>query len=312
LLVAAAGADGQATFPVSALVFYDENANGVLDPGEDVRLPGVAVVAGAVAARTDAAGVASLQLPAGELPIGIDVETLPAYYEAAPAATLSVPRQSQVLLPVSLPLDAGNRPNTYMAVGDSITVGDGSRSGQGYRAMLEGDLRARLGRAQLINEGVDGTQSRVGVELVDEALWRRRPAYLLIHYGTNDWNSIQCKGPVASPCFTVTSLRDIVRKAKSHGSLPVLATIIPVNAGRDARVPEERNGWVAAVNESIRAMAAEEGAAVADAWKAFMSSGVELPGLFADHVHPNDVGYRLLADAFYEAITRPRAADPMR
>jgi lysophospholipase L1-like esterase len=300
------------TSELSVLVFYDENGNGVLDPGENVRLPNVRVVVGASSALTNAAGVAALLVPAGEQQVSVAQASLPAYYESPLVATVSVPLQSQVLLPVSLPLDAANRPNTYMAVGDSITVGDGSRGGQGYRAMLEGDLRALLGGAQLINEGIDGTQSRVGLELVDEALWRRRPAYALIHYGTNDWNAIQCKGPATNPCFTVPSLRDMVRKVKSHGSLPILATIIPVNAGRDARVPPERNDWVASVNDLIRAMAAEEGVVVADAWKAFVSSGVELPALFADHVHPNDAGYRLLADAFYEAITRPRATDPPR
>src|SRR5258706_12359866 len=40
LLGLAANAAAQApTFPVSVLVFYDENGNGVLDVGEDVRLP---------------------------------------------------------------------------------------------------------------------------------------------------------------------------------------------------------------------------------------------------------------------------------
>ena len=33
------------TFPVSVVVFYDENRNGILDPSEGVRLPNVAVAA---------------------------------------------------------------------------------------------------------------------------------------------------------------------------------------------------------------------------------------------------------------------------
>ncbi len=292
------------TFPVSVLVFYDENGNGVLDSGEDVRLPNVAITAAGSLARTSSGGTATLDLAAGDQRVAIAEWSLPGYYAAPVVATVSVPRQSQILLPVTLPLGASNRPNTYMAIGDSITVGDGSRNRQGYRAMLQGDLRNHLGRAEVINEGVDATQSRTGIELVEDALARRHPAYALIHYGTNDWNTVQCKG-ADTPCFTVASLRAIVRLVKAQGSLPVLATIIPTNAGRDPRVPQERNDWVEQVNVLIRAMALEEGCLLADAWKGFVSAG-DLPRLFADHVHPNDAGYRLMADAFFEAVTAPR------
>ncbi len=293
------------TFPVAVLVFYDENGNGVLDAGEDVRLPDVEVAASGSAARTSAQGTATLSLAAGEQRVAIAPASLPAYYAAAGATTLSVPQQSQVLLPVTLPLGLRNRPNSYMAIGDSITLGDGSRDRQGYRAMLQGDLREHFGRADVINEGAEGSMSRAGVERVEEGLARHHPAFTLIHYGTNDWNSAQCKGPTTQPCFTVESLRAMVRLAQSQGSLPVLATIIPTNVGRDARAPEERNDWVRDVNVLIRAMAAEEGCLVADAWQAFVSAS-DPSRLFSDHVHPNDAGYRLMADAFFEALTTPR------
>ena len=293
------------TFPVSVLVFYDENANGVLDAGEDVRLPNVDVAAVGVTTRTSATGVATLSLPGGEQRITVVQASLPAYYTSAAAAILTVPQQTQVLLPVTLPLGAGRRPNTYMAFGDSITLGDGSRDRTGYRGILEADLRAQFGRAEILTEGVEGTMSRTGVERLEEALPRDRPAFVLIHYGTNDWNAVDCKGPVTPPCFTVASLRAMVRQVKAQGSLPVLATIIPTNVGYDARVPEERNDWVRGVNVWIRAMAAEEGCIVADTWQAFVSAGVDAR-LFSDHVHPNDAGYRLMANAFFEALTKPR------
>jgi lysophospholipase L1-like esterase len=302
-------AAAQATFPVSVLVFYDENGNGVLDAGEDVRLPNVEVASSAAAARTSAEGVATLSLPAGAQRVAISPSSLPGFYESAAATTLDVPRQSQLLLSVRLPIGPRNRPNSYMAVGDSITLGDGSRGRQGYRAMLQSDLRAHFGRSDVIDEGVEGTMSRAGIERVEEGLARHHPAFTLIHYGTNDWNAAQCKGPSGPPCFTVESLRTMVRRVRDGGSLPVVSTIIPTNAGRDARVPEERNDWVRDVNVLIRAMAFEEGCLLADPWQAFVSAG-NLAPLFSDHVHPNDAGYRLMADAFFEALTKPKPALP--
>src|SRR5438309_5214458 len=46
------------TYSVSALVFYDENGNGVLDASEAVRLQQIDVVVGSVSAKSAAGGQA--------------------------------------------------------------------------------------------------------------------------------------------------------------------------------------------------------------------------------------------------------------
>jgi hypothetical protein len=46
----------------------------------------------------------------------------------------------------------------------------------------------------------------------------------------------------------------------------------------------------------------------ADANAEFKASTVGLVPLFSDEVHPNDAGYQLLAQAWFKAITRGRAA----
>jgi lysophospholipase L1-like esterase len=61
------------------------------------------------------------------------------------------------------------------------------------------------------------------------------------------------------------------------------------------------------MNELIKTMARQEGAALADSYGAFTKAG-NLPSLFADHVHPSDAGYQLIAGAFFLAIARPPAA----
>jgi lysophospholipase L1-like esterase len=292
------------TFPVSIVVFYDENRNGALDPSEAVRLPNVAVAAAGQSIRTAAGGTGTLQVPGGEQRVAIAPESLPAYYQAGQPATVSVPQQSQLLLPVTLPIASHILPNTYMAFGDSITVGEGSSSGDGYRELLAARLAAYLGRAQVLDEGISATRSLAGSQRIGDSLRRRDPAYTLIHYGTNDWNERDCRQNF--PCYTISSLRAMVREAKAQGSLPVLATIIPTNTDFNPFVPLERNEWLELMNALVREMANEEGAVVADMWQAFFRVR-EIGTLFSDHVHPNDAGYRIMADTFFDAITRARA-----
>jgi lysophospholipase L1-like esterase len=301
--IAASTAAPAQSHPVGVVVFYDENQNGVLDPSESVRLPNVIVAAAGQTARTQAGGVATLQVPAGSQLIAVAPESLPPFWQARQAVAL-VPQTSQVVIPATLPI-GNNRPNTYMGFGDSITVGEGSSDGDGYQGRLESRLRAYFGRASLIDEGVSATRSDRGAARIADSLRRQRPAYVLIHYGTNDWNAAVCRNEF--PCYTIDALREMVRATKQNGSLPFLATIIPTNTGYDPRVPLERNEWVELMDELIRQLASEEGAVLVDLERAFFRVP-EIGTLFSDHVHPNDAGYEIIANTFFDAITRSRAA----
>jgi lysophospholipase L1-like esterase len=204
-------------------------------------------------------------------------------------------------VPVVLPI-RGNRPNVYMAFGDSLTLGDGSRGRRGYRAELASRLRGYWGKAEVANEGVEGSKSDEGADRIGASLASVEPAYTLILYGTNDWNTFACR----SVCFTRDALRRMVRQAKAAGSVPVVGTIIPVNPAYVDRLAEARNGWIVATNALIRPMVQEEGAVLADLHAAFEEEAAgDLSALFTDHVHPNDRGYGALAREFFRAITAP-------
>ena len=135
-------------------------------------------------------------------------------------------------------------------------------------------------------------------------LAREKPAYTLILYGTNDWNELECK--VEFPCFTIDSLRSMIRQARDRNSLPVVGTIPPVNTAFADRSPPERQDWVKRMNDLVRPMVVQEGALLADVHAAMLKAG-DVTALFADHVHPNDRGYQIMAQEWFRAITTPAA-----
>lgn len=295
---------------VTALVFYDEDGNGRIDAVEGTRLPDVVVEAGGRSGRSERGSgrVTITGVPAGTQSLAIRASSLPAYYRAGAAASVTLPADAgrEILLPVTLPIGA-NRANVYMAFGDSITDGDGSSNGDGYRGKLEQLLVAQLNRANVLKNGVGGTTSSEGALRLSRNLRDFTPAYTLILYGTNDWNSSACNSDI-STCFTAASIQAMIATVKSVGGLPIVSTIIPANTGFDFRAPPDRNIRIEQQNSQIRMMAQAQGVPVAESYDAFVrAAGGNLRSLFVDHVHPNDRGYDLIAQSFFEAITRAAA-----
>jgi len=287
---------------VSGYVFYDENANGVADGGEIVRLPSVGVTIGGQTGTSSSGGRFSLaSVPNGAQTAQARADTLPAYF-TSPALSVTVPPSGDVAVGARLALGGRARANVYMAFGDSITVGEGSSDGEGYVGWLRAQLRSFWGRADTIDEGISGTRSNSGAARIGATLARDRPAYALILYGTNDWNEPACQN--AFPCYTVDALRSMVQDTKSAGAFPILGTIPPVNPAYADRSPTERNDWVRRMNELIRQMAAQERVQVAEIHGDFLKQP-SLPPLYSDFLHPNDSGYTLMAQSFFRAITQP-------
>jgi lysophospholipase L1-like esterase len=318
LLAAGCGGGGGPTQPppptmppgetVTAVVFYDENGNGTLDPSEQGRVPGVEVSIGGRSARSEplTGRVTISGVPSGAQTLTVRPDSFPPYYSPGIGLpTVTVPLQAGLPTPaIGARLEIGdNRPNVYMAFGDSITLGLGDATGVGYPGRLEAKLRGHFGDGAVVNRGADGTLSGEGVERILRNLRPAQPAFTLIMYGTNDWNDVPCQD--TPPCEVVNNLRRIVDEVKSARSLPFLATLPPVNpviAGAG------RNDWTSATNDSIKALGREEGVFVVDVFEAFRRQGGEVSRFFTDHVHPNASGYDVIAEAFFQAIAFGRPA----
>lgn len=299
---------------MNAFVFYDENANGIADPGESVRLPGVTVVIGGSTGVTASGGrVTVSSVPSGAQAASLRPDNLPAYFTAGAQVAITVPQAAgtEIAVPATL-ATGGNRVRTYMAFGDSITAGDGSRDGSGYRSYLEANLASYWGGSHgVIDEGNSATKSNRGESLMGPALARRHPAYTLILYGTNDWNDCRGEGGEV-PCYTISALHSMILQARDAQSFPVIGTIPPVNPDYPDRSPTERNDWVKRMNVQLRAMAQQEKVPVADIYDAFAKKGDGLPDLFSDDKHPNETGYALMAQVWARAIVQPLGTSTSR
>jgi lysophospholipase L1-like esterase len=295
---------------VSGFVFYDENANGTLDPTETVRLPGVTVAVASAVGQSSSGGRFTLSnVPAGTQTAQARADTLPAYFTPGAPVPVSVPPAGDVAVPAVLALGSGLRANTYMAFGDSITAGDGSGDGTGYQGFLRANLTSYWGKANVIDDGLSGSKSSVGLARLPGDLPVIRPAYLLILYGTNDWNLAECRN--APPCSTIDNLRGMIDEARAAGVNPVLGTIPPVNPNYADKDAVDRNNWVNYMDDLVRKLAAEERVSLADIQADFLKQP-SLPPLFSDFVHPNDAGYSVMAGSWFAAITQPLSASASR
>jgi len=288
---------------MSVTVFYDRNGNGIKDP-QDHAVPDVDVVIGGRTGRSAVgSGTATVaNVPAGSHTVTLRTETIPPFFAAGTLPSVQVPGDGRpVSVGLTLPIGR-NRPDVYVAFGDSITRGDGAAPSQSYPSRLQSRLIAHFGDAYVNNRGGDGTNTFEALERFRRNVPANEPAYTLIIYGTNDWHDPVCQ--LNTPqCHTVPNLRTLVRLTKAEGSLPFVATIIPVNPLLNG---QGRNDWIDSTNVQIKAMAAAEGAFLVDLNQAFKNQP-SLPALFDDHVHPNAAGYDFIAQSFFEAIAHGRS-----
>jgi lysophospholipase L1-like esterase len=293
------------TYSVTVTVFYDQNGNGQLDANEAVRIPGVDVVIGAGTGKSAAGtGMAVVSgVVEGSQTVMLRTETIPTYFQPENPVSVQVPATGEVRIPLTLPIGRNNA-NVYLGYGDSITYGDGSSDKQGYVQKLQSLLGPYLGRAEVKSWGRPGTFSSTGEDAIRVTMGWFDPAYVLIHYGTNDWNDQSCQHSAASSCFTIDALRGMIDEAKDRDTLPVLATLIPTNP---SLTPAGRNKWTDDTNAMIKTLAQQEQVLLCDMNAEFKAQS-NMTSLYSDDVHPNDAGYQVMAQGWFKAITRQRSA----
>jgi lysophospholipase L1-like esterase len=195
----------------------------------------------------------------------------------------------------------GNLEHRYIAYGDSITGGYGSSTFgtilPGYLYYLQASLTDIFGMTEISTYWLPGGYSIDGVDNIADAL-TYVPGTLLILLGSHD--IMIGRLPTDE---ILENLNAIVDAALMNGTLPILATIPPSNPASFLWIYQDAIGEV---NTAIREYAAQKGIPLADIntyfWEAADWQVSTLATFYFDHEHPNDTGYEIMAEAWYDTI----------
>ena len=216
---------------------------------------------------------------------------------------------------VAAPADAF----AVVAFGDSIT--DGARStpdtNNSWPALLAARLRANRATANVavVNEGIGGNRlltdaaGLAGVSalarLDRDVLSHPGVKWLMILEGINDIGTLGAATPPQNPVTTealIWALQQVIDRAHAHGIKVVGCTLTPYEGAGYAR----ENGEVIrdAVNRWIRTSGAFDAVVDFEAATRDPNNPKRFRAEFdpGDHLHPNDAGYKAMADAIDLAI----------
>lgn len=193
---------------------------------------------------------------------------------------------------------------TYVAFGDSITQGigdDPNRAEKGYPPRLEALLQQRGQAAEVRNAGIAGEATPEGVSRIEKVLQPGDDVLLLME-GTNDIGNQNLSNEAIA-----FNLDRIAEKAEARGLTVVHATVLPrfeTNYDRENIVTGDLNG-------RVRELAWKEERKLADPFEVFRTTLNFGNTLYSDKLHPNAVGYDLLARIFADVLTNVDTVPPV-
>jgi len=194
-----------------------------------------------------------------------------------------------------------------MPLGDSITWGVGSPSGNSYRDFLGNQLAAEGHAVDFVGSGRNGTMSDPDNEghsgwridqiagIADSVLARYRPNVVTLEIGTNDLNG-NYQIPTAPD--RLRALIDQITRDAPDATVLVGTVIVSTSGTEEANRP--------AFNAKLPGIVQAEQAAGKHVRLVDMSALTSAD--LADSLHPNDNGFRKMADAFNAGVQAADAA----
>ncbi|WP_448627919.1 SGNH/GDSL hydrolase family protein [Geodermatophilus sp. URMC 64] len=184
---------------------------------------------------------------------------------------------------------------TVVFLGDSWTVGRGATDLQGYAVRTAAELgwHARVLGVGGSGYSVPGPHGNVFAERLGAAV-DPAPAVIVVQGSLNERHSTP-EALTAAATATLTALRDSADPA---------TRIVVVGAADNPGTPDATIDWI---NRAIGAAAAEAGLTFVDpAAEGWLDR--DDPWLWADTIHPSDLGHLLFAERLAPQVRGPRGA----
>ncbi len=183
----------------------------------------------------------------------------------------------------------------YVGFGDSITFGiinNTPASEKGYIPRLEKLINENIEDSQVLNYGVGGEETAEGLSRFNAAINEAQARTIFLMEGTNDVKNTDISTDTAA-----FNLEEMAKRAIDFGMNVFLASIIPMADIWDG-LWEERT---LDLNEKIKSIAADLNIDFVDQFQAF-GGAFSGPLYYSDSTHPNEQGYQIMAETFYEAL----------
>ncbi len=164
---------------------------------------------------------------------------------------------------------------TIICFGDSLTYGTGASQGMDYPSQL-----SRMLNKPVINAGVPGDTTGRALMRLERDVISKNPDIVLITLGGNDLKN----GVSKDTAFR--NLREIVESIQKHGATVIIGGL---------KFPLQDRGF----GKGYQELADQTGAVlISNIFEGIMGNRK----LMSDPIHPNDAGYKMIAQQFYEAM----------
>jgi len=205
---------------------------------------------------------------------------------------------------------------SFLAFGDSVTAGEVTVPtttaldelgfpafklvvvpSASYPTQLQTLLRNRYltqsASITVVNSGQSGEFAIDSVRRFSDVYNQTRPQVVLLLDGYNDLSGLGSSA-LSSASAAVDTM---ARQARLGGSRVYIATLTPPRAGGRNTLPVS---LVTSYNDRMRTIAASQGLPVVDLYSALVGNVTLYIGV--DGLHPTEVGYQKIAEAFFNAI----------
>lgn len=165
--------------------------------------------------------------------------------------------------------------DTIICFGDSLTYGTGASKGMDYPSQL-----SKMIAGPVINAGVSGDTTARALQRLARDVLAKSPNLVMLTLGGNDLKN----GVAKNRAFK--NLKIIVESIQDTGARVILGGL---------KFPIRDRGF----GRAYRELADETGAILIPN---ILEGIIGNPQLMSDPIHPNDKGYKIMAERFHEAM----------